>query len=143
MDSFYKTALIINNTHHLITVTISREPCFDVLELKAINFEGIQFDSLTINKTLACVDPPSDMVAWWPLDETQGSTANDIAGSFDNDGTWTGSPGMVTGKVAGALSFNGSNYVEVSPQTELDFGHRRFLHRCVGSNCRCLRLRVR
>ena len=32
------------------------------------------------------------------------------------------SPGTVTGKVAGALSFNGSNYVQVSPQAELDFG---------------------
>ena len=55
------------STNHLITVTIRREACLDVLELKAINFEGSQFDSLTITKPLACVgSPPSDMVAWWP-----------------------------------------------------------------------------
>ena len=77
------------STNHLITVTIRRDDILDVLELKAINFEGSQFDSLTITKPLACVQPPSDMVAWWPLDETQGSTAFDIAGSFNNDGTWT------------------------------------------------------
>ncbi len=83
---------------------------------------GTATATVTPTPPQACVQPPSDMVAWWPLDETQGPTANDIGGSFNNVGTWTSSPGTATGKVAGALRFNGSNYVQVSPQTELDFG---------------------
>jgi hypothetical protein len=69
-----------------------------------------------------CVTPPSGMVAWWPLDETSGPTSNDIAGTANN-GTWMNSPVPVTGKVAGALSFNGSNYVDVLDDDELDFGY--------------------
>ena len=66
-----------------------------------------------------CVTPPSDMVAWWPLGETSGSTANDIAGSVNNSGTWMSSPVPVTGKVGGALSFSGSNSVDVPDDPEL------------------------
>jgi hypothetical protein len=69
-----------------------------------------------------CVTPPSDMVAWWPLDETAGTTSEDIAGSFDNFGTWMNNPVSVTGMVADALSFDGSNYVAVPNHPELDFG---------------------
>lgn len=69
-----------------------------------------------------CVTPPSGMVAWWPLDETTGPTASDIAGSANNSGTWMNSPTPVNGKVAGALSFNGSNSVDVPDQAELNFG---------------------
>ena len=36
--------------------------------------------------TIECVTPPSDMVAWWSLDETTGTNADDIAG-FNNVGT--------------------------------------------------------
>jgi hypothetical protein len=73
-----------------------------------------------------CITPPSGMVAWWPLDETSGPTANDIAGSVNNSGTWISSPVPVTGKVAGALSFNGSNSVDVPDQAELNFGTSDF-----------------
>ncbi|MEZ4681203.1 MAG: SdrD B-like domain-containing protein [Caldilineaceae bacterium] len=38
-----------------------------------------------------CIQPPSGMVAWWPLDETSGIIANDIANV--NDGTHTKWPG--------------------------------------------------
>jgi Ca2+-binding RTX toxin-like protein len=68
-----------------------------------------------------CVTPPSGMVAWWPLDEIAGSTANDIAG-VNNAGTWVNSPIPVAGKVAGALSFSGSNSVDVPDHSELNFG---------------------
>jgi hypothetical protein len=68
------------------------------------------------------------MVGWWQLDEQNGATVvNDIAG-FNNQGTpqpgghvGTGGPSAVGGEVHGALYFAGP-YVEVAPQTELDFG---------------------
>jgi hypothetical protein len=69
-----------------------------------------------------CVTPPSGMVAWWPLDETSDPTSNDIAGGANNSGTWMNSPVPVPGKVAGALNFNGSNYVDVPNHPELNFG---------------------
>jgi hypothetical protein len=69
-----------------------------------------------------CVPPPSGMVAWWLLDETSGPTANDIVGSVNNAGTWMNSPVPVTGMVGGALSFSGSNSVDVPDQAELNFG---------------------
>ncbi|MFH1686623.1 MAG: LamG-like jellyroll fold domain-containing protein [bacterium] len=69
-----------------------------------------------------CVPPPSGMVAWWHLDEMSGPTANDIAGSVNNSGTWINSPVPVTGKVDGALSFNESNSVDVPDDPELNFG---------------------
>ena len=53
----------------------------------------------------ACVTPPSEMVGWWPLDETSGTTAADIVGG--NDGTHVGGPVPVAGKVDGGLSFDG------------------------------------
>ena len=67
-----------------------------------------------------CAPPSAGMVAWWPLDESGGSTAHDIAG-FPNDGTHMNGPTPVPGKVAGALSFNGSNSVEVTDHLELNF----------------------
>ncbi|MDH3889891.1 MAG: T9SS type A sorting domain-containing protein [candidate division Zixibacteria bacterium] len=71
---------------------------------------------------IECVPPPAGMVAWWPLDETSGQTSDDIAGAANNAGTWMNSPIPVTGKVDGALSFNGSNSVDVPNDPELNFG---------------------
>ena len=62
------------------------------------------------------------MVAWWPLDETSGTVAGDIAG-LNGVGTYFGTPVPVTGKVDGALKFNGTtDYVEVADSPELNFG---------------------
>jgi hypothetical protein len=72
-----------------------------------------------------CITPPSGMVAWWPLDETSGPTAHDISG-YANNGTWMNSPAPVNGKVAVALSFNGSNSVDVPDHSELNFGTSDF-----------------
>jgi len=69
------------------------------------------------------VSPPPGMVGWWTFDETSGPTANDIAGATNNLGTWMNGPTPVTGKVAGALSFDGVNdFVEVPDDPELNFG---------------------
>jgi len=72
-----------------------------------------------------CVEPPSGMVAWWPLDETQAPIANDLAG-VNNAGTWVNSPVPVTGMVSGALNFNGKNSVDVADHSELNFGKGNF-----------------
>jgi hypothetical protein len=63
-----------------------------------------------------CVNPPPNMVAWWPGD----GNANDIArgnnGSLQNGATFT------EGKVGRAFSFDGTSWVQVPDATSLDFG---------------------
>ncbi|MDP1694121.1 MAG: LamG-like jellyroll fold domain-containing protein [Candidatus Woesearchaeota archaeon] len=69
---------------------------------------------LVIPFTIAgiCTPPPSDIIAWWPFDETSGSIANDIIGN--RDGAYINSPQQVQGLVGNALRFNGqSSYVGV------------------------------
>jgi len=54
-----------------------------------------------------CIDPPPNLVSWWPLDETSGTLASDIADG--NDGTHNGGPTPIAGKVDFALDFDGTN----------------------------------
>ena len=76
---------------------------------------------LTVKYECTCTPPPPQMVAWWPLDETSGTNANDIIN--DNDGTHQNGPTSVSGMVGGALSFDGVNdYVKVPDNNVLDFG---------------------
>ena len=80
----------------------------------------------TATSTLACAVPPVEMTAWWPLDETSGTTAVDIAG-FPTNGTHMNGPIPVSGKVNGALSFDGiDDYVEVNDHPTLNFGTGNF-----------------
>jgi len=74
------------------------------------------------NSCCHCISPPSNMAAWWPLDETVGNTSEDRV--WDNNGTWMNSPTPITaGMVNGALSFDGVNdYVNVPDAPELNFG---------------------
>lgn len=77
-----------------------------------------------------CFPAPGGMVAWYPLDEPQGTLiAQDIAGSVQNTGTLSPAvpPNSVPGVVNGAFYFFGNyNYVEVQPHSELDFGSGSF-----------------
>ncbi|MAH26654.1 MAG: hypothetical protein CMI19_06845 [Opitutae bacterium] len=58
------------------------------------------------------------LVGWWKFDETSGTVAYDSSGN-GNDGSLTGGPTWATGKIGGALSFDGvDDYVLVSK----DFG---------------------
>lgn len=60
----------------------------------------------------ACLVAPSELESWWPLDETNGTLAEDIEGS--NNGTHVNSPTPIAGVVDGALSFDGSTeYINV------------------------------
>src|SRR5947208_4765592 len=53
-----------------------------------------------------CVQPPPGIIAWWPFDETTGTIAADIAGI--KPAAYFGAPVQTSGKVGGALRFNGS-----------------------------------
>ncbi len=54
------------------------------------------------------------LVGWWKFDETNGTVAYDSSGN-GNDGNLTNGPTWTTGKIGGALSFDGvDDFVEVS-----------------------------
>jgi uncharacterized repeat protein (TIGR01451 family) len=73
-----------------------------------------------------CTPAPSGMAAWWPLDETSGTTAADIAG-FPNNGTHVNGPTPTPGMVGGALRFDGVNdQVRAADHAELDVGTGNF-----------------
>ena len=69
-----------------------------------------------------CIDPPPDLVAWWPLDELAGTVAREIVNN--NDGTHVNGPTPLAGEfVDNALCFDGmDDYVEVPDAPELNFG---------------------
>ncbi len=69
-----------------------------------------------------CVNPPTGMMNWWPLDELSGPTSVDIRGT-PNNGLHVGSPTPVAGKVQGALQFDGVNdQVDIVDAAEVNFG---------------------
>lgn len=71
----------------------------------APNNTASELNNLSLLQSTHCVKPPSDLIGWWPLDETDGTTAADIFGGID--GIKNGGPTPVNGKVVGALSFDG------------------------------------
>ncbi len=89
---------------------------------------------------VACVPRPPAMVAWWPLDETSGTTVKDVIGGHDGTaqpapapiGGFAG-PGPVTsvlwpppafpqGFVNHSLSFSGQRHIEVPSHPDLEPG---------------------
>lgn len=71
-------------------------------------------------KIKGCVAPPAGMTAWWPLDETSGTTAQDIVG-VPNNGTHSGGVTRDT-HVAGTACYNGTNaFTTVPNHMEIDF----------------------
>jgi hypothetical protein len=55
----------------------------------------------------------AELVAHWKFDEGSGNVAHDTSGN-GNDGTFIGDPQWVTGKIGGALEFDGtSDYIEI------------------------------
>ena len=60
------------------------------------------------------------LVGWWKFDETNGTVAYDSSGN-GNDGNLTGGPTWATGRIGGALSFDGvDDYVIMPATTDLD-----------------------
>jgi len=64
-----------------------------------------------------CVTPPPGMVAWWPMDETAGTTVADIVGT--NPGIRVNGPASAPGLVGGSLRFNGSSSYVGAPDSDL------------------------
>jgi hypothetical protein len=62
------------------------------------------FIEILINKT----GPLGGLVGWWKFDEGSGTVAYDSSGN-GNDGNLTNGPTWTTGKIGGALSFDGGD----------------------------------
>ncbi|MGE0521298.1 MAG: LamG domain-containing protein, partial [Candidatus Binatia bacterium] len=73
--------------------------------------------SATPTTTPTCIDPPSDMVAWWTAD----NTTSDLSGN-GNHGALHGAASYTTGAVGAAFSLPTiADYVEVPDAPALDF----------------------
>lgn len=73
------------------------------------------------NPPRSCIQPPSHLVAWWPLDEDEGDTAFDLVAG--NNGRLAGGPARVSGIVDLGLSFDRlDDYVQVPDGSLLDVG---------------------
>ena len=60
------------------------------------------------------------LVGWWKFDETNGTVAYDSSGN-GNDGNLTNGPTWASGKIGGALSFDGvDDYVLIPATSDLD-----------------------
>lgn len=81
------------------------------------NVSDIDFGN-KLNDAIGCVEPPSGMVAWWPMDETLGATVVlDIKGN--NNGTpFPGAIGTIGSPVAGAVPGNTLQFL--NPQAKVD-----------------------
>ena len=101
-------------------------------EVGGLNFQ-IDFNGQNGNSTYgaggfaflsACLAPPSNMIAWYPLDVASTATNTsqpDVANN--NTATAHGTPLSIAGEVSGALSFNGTtNYLGAPDQTYLNIG---------------------
>jgi len=72
-----------------------------------------------------CTLPPSDMTAWWPLDETSGLVAADLIGS--SPGTYVGSVTHPEGKVDRSVHIGDTTqYVNATSNAALNFGMGSF-----------------
>jgi hypothetical protein len=69
---------------------------------------------------LSHADISSDLVGYWALNETSGTTAADSSGN-DNTGTVTGTADWVSGRFNNAFDFDGNSYIDVSRPVENDF----------------------
>ena len=79
--------------------------------------DGAGGDKDDVGSFAARLEPA--LVAWWKFDESSGSIAHDSAGN--NDGTLVNGPVWTTGRIDGALRFDGvDDYVEIPRNENLD-----------------------
>jgi len=83
--------------------------------VRASNSAGDSSYSNTANATTQA-STGSGPVAWYKLDETSGITAADSSGNT-NAGNLVNGPVWTTGKINGALSFNGTNQYMTTPSS--------------------------
>jgi hypothetical protein len=76
-----------------------------------------EIDSVTLSVDISGL--AAGLVGWWKFDETSGTIAYDSADS--HNGTLVNGPVWTTGKIAGGLSFDGSDdYVDCGSDPSLD-----------------------
>jgi prepilin-type N-terminal cleavage/methylation domain-containing protein len=79
---------------------------------KMVNDNGFEPTLYEVGSNLFIPSPQSGLVAYWSFDEATGTIAIDYSG-YGNNGTLYNNPQWTTGKVGGALNFDGSDdYVE-------------------------------
>jgi N-acetylneuraminic acid mutarotase len=75
------------------------------------DFGSEESEYIEVNVSNALLD---ELVGWWKFDETSGTVAYDSSGN-GNDGNLTNGPTWVSGKIGGALSFDGvDDFVHVN-----------------------------
>jgi hypothetical protein len=118
-------ALPPHQTRQGLTETIAGAPCgplcFYIL-LYPPTFTNCCDQVHCVTLPNCCLHPPPGMTAWWPFDETNGPIANDIAGSFNNQGTHFGWWHAIAGMVSNAVCFGVTNeFFLVTNQLEINF----------------------
>ncbi|MGD9763524.1 MAG: LamG-like jellyroll fold domain-containing protein [Candidatus Binatia bacterium] len=95
----------------------------------AFNFAYYYIDDVAVvPNDPPCIDPPANMVSWWPFDEGTGATLVADIGDGNHGIPHTGPVGQGGpvpggGMVGGSLSFNGStDSVQVANAANLNFG---------------------
>lgn len=86
---------------------------------------GYNPGKLELGSNLRLVAQSEGLVGWWSFDEGSGISAADSSGN-NNTGALSGSPGptWTTGKIGGALSFDGNDdYVSIPDSNSLDLGN--------------------
>ncbi len=116
----YPAGMTIDSLTGLIEWTPTAEGDYPV-EIEAYNSEGADTQSYMLNilEPGAC---PVDMISYWKLDETSGTTYTDFYGG--NDGSASPSPPSpsVDAVVGGAQDFNGtSNYITAPDNDSFDW----------------------
>jgi hypothetical protein len=80
------------------------------------DFGSIESEYIEVNVSNALLD---ELVGWWKFDETSGTVAYDSSAN-GNDGNLTNGPTWVSGKIGGALSFDGSDdFVDLGNSSDI------------------------
>ncbi len=91
----------------------------DYREIEIMARDWLLQDSLYSPSTPSTPSIPG-LIAYYPLDETAGTTAADASG-LGNNGTLLGDPQWVTGRIGGALDFDGDgDYIDCGNDPKFD-----------------------